>query len=26
VETIEGHGKQDQTSCLRCHRSVGHLH
>jgi cytochrome c nitrite reductase small subunit len=26
VETIEGHGKQDQTSCLRCHRSVCHLH
>jgi cytochrome c nitrite reductase small subunit len=27
VQTIEGHGgKDDQTSCLRCHRSVGHLH
>jgi cytochrome c nitrite reductase small subunit len=28
VETIEGHGakKDDQTSCLRCHRNVGHLH
>ena len=30
VETIEGpatkHSGADQTSCLRCHRSVGHLH
>ena len=28
VETIEGHNsrKDDRTSCIRCHRSVGHLH
>lgn len=31
VETIEGpatarHSGADKTSCLRCHRSVGHLH
>lgn len=27
VEAIEGSGgKGNETSCLRCHRSVGHLH
>lgn len=30
VETIEGpggkHSAADKTSCLRCHRSVGHMH
>lgn len=30
VQTIEGHGgkpgKEDQTSCLRCHADVGHQH
>ena len=31
VETIEGpaakhHSAADKTSCIRCHRSVGHLH
>jgi cytochrome c nitrite reductase small subunit len=30
VETIEGpigkHPDTDQTSCIRCHRNVGHLH
>jgi len=30
VETIEGpagvHSGADQTSCVRCHRNVGHLH
>lgn len=26
VETIEGHRAGDETSCIRCHRSVGHMH
>lgn len=26
VEAIEGHQAGGETSCIRCHRSVGHLH
>ncbi len=26
VAPIEGHRPGDETSCVRCHRSVGHLH
>ncbi len=26
VEAIEGHRAGSETSCIRCHRSVGHMH
>jgi cytochrome c nitrite reductase small subunit len=26
VLAIEGHDEQSETSCIRCHRNVGHMH